>query len=76
MWGRCGRLGEVYVCPALEPDAHTLVRVKGEWGHEDSRIFDGNVLEEDQDVVTIVCNGGQRLDSGRFGGGLIRLAWL
>ena len=29
LWGRCGRIWEVYVCPLLEPDARTLFRTKG-----------------------------------------------
>ena len=35
-----------------------LVRKKGEWGRKDSRRFDGNGLEEGQDVIAIVCDGG------------------
>ena len=53
-----------------------LVRAKGEWGRNDSRRFDGNGLEEGQDIVAIICNGGQRLGDGRLGGGLLRLTWL
>ena len=48
-----------------------LVRAMREWIRDDSWIFDGNGLGEGQDVVTIVCNGGQRLGSG-----LIHLNWL
>ena len=29
LWRRLGRHGEVYVCPALEPDARAIVRAKG-----------------------------------------------
>ena len=56
LWGRRGKLRKVYVCPFLEPDARVLVRAKGEWGREDSKIFDSNGLEEGQDVVAIVYN--------------------
>ena len=76
LWGRLGRLGKVDVCPALEPDTCALVRAKGEWGCDDSRGFNGNGLEEGQDVVASVCNGGKRRDGGRLGSGLIRLTWL
>ena len=55
----------------LEPDARALVRAKGEWNCDDSWIFDSNGLEEGQDVVAIVYNGGQCL-----GGGLLRLNWI
>ena len=70
-WGRIGQRGKVDVYPALEPDACALVHAKGEWGRNDSHIFDGNVLEEGQDVSAIVCNGGQRLVGGR-----LCLTWL
>ena len=74
MWS-CGTglsgLGGVDVCPTLEPDAQALFRAKGESSRNYSWIFDGNGLEEGQDVVAIVCGGGQRL-----GGGLLRLTWL
>ena len=71
LWGRLGQRGEVYVCLTSEPDARTLVRANGEWSRDDSWIFDGNGLEEGQDVIKIVCGGGQRL-----GGGLLFLKWL
>ena len=48
-----------------------LVRAKGEWSRDELWRFDGNGLEEGQDVVAIVCNGGQRL-----GGGLLHINWL
>ena len=47
-----------------------LVCAKGEWSCDDLWIFDGNGLEEGQDVFTIVYDGGQRL-----GGGLLLLTW-
>ena len=50
--------------------------MKGEWGRKNSSKFDRNVLEEGQDVVAIVCNGGKRLGGSSFGGGLLRLTWL
>ena len=53
-----------------------LVRTKGEWGREYQRRFDNNGLDEVQDVVAIVCDGGQRLGGGRFGGGLLCLTWI
>ena len=34
LWVRIGQRGKVDVCPALEPDAHALVRAKGEWGRD------------------------------------------
>ena len=71
LWGRLGRRGKVYACPAFEPDARALVRAKGEWSSNDSWRFYGNCLEEGKDVVAIVCGGGQRL-----GGGLLRLTYL
>ena len=74
--GRLGRLGHVEVCPALEPYMSTLVRAKGEWGRNNLGGFDSNGLEEGQDVVTIVCDGGQRLGGGRIGGGLLLLTCL
>ena len=70
LWIRIGQRGEVDVCPMLKPDVRALVRTKGEWSQNYLWIFDGNGLEEGQDVVAIVCNGGQRL-----GGGLFRLIW-
>ena len=76
LWGRRGRLQEIHVCPSLEPDAPILVRAKGEWHRKNLRGFDGNGLEEGQDVVAIVYDGGQRLGGGRLGGGLLRLTWL
>ena len=76
MWGRLGRLGKVEVCPALEPDAHALVRAKGEWGRTELRIFDGNGLEEGQDIVAIICNGCQHLGRGRIDRGLLCLTWI
>ena len=76
LWGRLGRLGKVDVYPTLEQDALALVRAKGEWGHDDSRGFDGNGLEEGQDIVAIVCDGVQRLNGGRLGGGLLCLKWI
>ena len=76
LWGRRGRLGKFDVCPVLESDARALFRAKGEWGCEESRIFDGNGLEEGQDVIAIVYDGGQRLGGGRFGEGLLRLTWI
>ena len=60
----------------METDERALVRAKGEWGREDPRRFDGNGLEEGQDVITIVCNGVQGLGSGSFGGGLLCLTWI
>ena len=71
LWGQLGRGGEVDVCPTLEPDVCAHVRAKGKWSCNKSWIFDGNGLEEGQDVVTIVCDGGQRL-----GDGLIFLTWF
>ena len=53
-----------------------LVRTKGEWGRNDSRIFDGNGLEGGEDIFAIVCDGGQRLGGGRLGGCLLLLNWL
>ena len=43
--GKLKQCEEVNVCPALEPDAHALVRVKGEWSRDDSWRFDVNGLE-------------------------------
>ena len=71
LWGRLGQRGKVDVCPELEPDARWLVRAKGEWIRNDLWRFDGNGLEEVQDVVAFVCDGDQRL-----GGGLLRLTCL
>ena len=76
LWVRLGRLGKVDVCPALEPNARAIVRAKGEWGRDDLRRFEGNGLEEGQDVVAIVCDGGQRLGGGRLDDGLLRLSWI
>ena len=53
-----------------------LFRAKEEWRREKSRGFDCGGLEEGQDVVAIVCNGGQRLGGSRLGGGLLCLTWL
>ena len=61
MWSQLGRREEVDVCLTTEPDARTLVRAKGEWIPNDLWIHDYDYHEEDQDVVTIVCDGGQRL---------------
>ena len=71
LWGRHGRLWQIHVCPLLEPDARLLVRAKGEWRRGNSRVFDCDGLEEGQDVVAIVYDGGQRLGGGRLGGGLL-----
>ena len=48
-----------------------LVRTKGERSCDDSWIFDRNGLEEGQEIVAFVCDGGQHL-----GNGLLRLTWL
>ena len=71
LWGWLGRRGNVDVYPELKPDVYALVRAKGEWNRNDLWIFYGIGLEEGQDVVAIVCNGGQRL-----GGGLLHINWL
>ena len=76
LWGQLGRRGKVDVCPALEPDAGALVRAKGEWGRHNSRRFDGDCLEEGEDVVAIFCNGCQHLGRGCLGGGQLRLTWI
>ena len=64
LWGRLGRRGEVGILPSTEPDARTLFRAKKEWYYGDSWLFDRDSLEEGQDFVTIVCNGGQHLVGG------------
>ena len=61
LWVRLGWIGKFDVCSALEPDVFMLVRAKGEWVRNDSRRFYGNGLEKGQDLVTIVCDGGQHL---------------
>ena len=33
-----------------------LVRAKGEWGRDDTRLFNGNSLEEGQDLIAENCN--------------------
>ena len=64
LWSRLGRHGEVDVCPTTETDARALVRVKGEWIHNVSWRLDCDGMEEGLDVVSIVCDGGQRLGGG------------
>ena len=76
LWGQLGRRGKVDVCPALESDARALVHAKGEWGRDDLWRFDGNGLEEGQDVVAIIYDGGKRLVGGRLSGSLLHLTWL
>ena len=66
LWIRLGRRGEVDVCPMTEPDTRTLVCAKGDWSRNDLWRLDCNILEEGQDVVEIVCDGGQRLGSGQI----------
>ena len=44
--------------------------------HLTYRPCSGSDLEEGQDVVVIVCNGGQRLGGDRLGRGLICLTGL
>ena len=76
LWGRRGQLWQIHVFPSLEPDARSLVCAKGEWRCENSRGFDCDGLEEGQDVVTIVCDGGQRLGDSHLGGGLLGLTGI
>ena len=66
-----GGKGKVGVCRALEPVARALVRAKGEWSRDESFRFDGNGLEEYQDVVAIVCDSGQHI-----GGSRLCLTWF
>ena len=61
LWSRCGRLWKVRVCPLLKPDARSLVCAKVEWLRDNSGGFYGDGLKEGQDVVTINCEGGQRI---------------
>ena len=70
--GGLGRLTSVHSWN----QTRVLVRAKGDWGTDDSRRFYGNGLEEGQDVVAIICDGGQRLGGGRLSGGLLRLNWF
>ena len=71
LWIQLGRCGEVGVCLKTELDVRVFVRAKGEWSRDDSWRLACDGLEEDQDVVAIVCDGGQHL-----GGGLLRLTWF
>ena len=71
LWGWLGWCGKVDDYLEWEPDVRALVCAKGEWSDNYSWKFYGIGLEEGQDVVTIVCNGGQRL-----GGGLLHINWL
>ena len=71
LWSRLGRRGEVDFCPTTEPDARALFCVMGEWIRDDSWRIDCDSPEEVQDVVAIICNGGQRL-----GGVLLCLTWF
>ena len=44
LWGRRGRLWEVYFYPSLELDARALVRAKVKWCRDNLSRFDGNSL--------------------------------